>query len=90
MYILLNSLRFIYFASDVETLMIKDCRTTLASFSYQYIDSIGCPSKYIIKDGFYSQNCEPYSTAIVWEINKSDNPVNQISCINIHCCDLIT
>lgn len=105
---LINSLKFLFYASSVNKSMNINCKNILQEFSENYVDTIGCPSKYktFIVDNnlFYSQECTSSSTGIVWELDisitysnnytyidkQSEFKNNQISCLNLDCCYLVS
>jgi hypothetical protein len=61
-FLAINSLKFLYYASDVNAHMTGNCKDTLQTFSQNYISTIGCPSKYRTfldsNNLYYDLNCE--------------------------------
>jgi hypothetical protein len=95
-YTIMNSFDFILDASQINLNMNSSCKGTVQMYDEAFIQSIGCPNKYIthIKSGkiLYSQDCPTHNTGIVWELDLNANnydKLNQLSCLNLNCCFLI-
>ncbi|CAD8178823.1 unnamed protein product [Paramecium octaurelia] len=96
-FLISNSLNFLYASSQSIQELKKDCKSTIQTFSQTYIDSIGCPAKYktvnIQGSNYFDMYCQQDEVGIVWE-NEVDKPNsekrNQLACMNLSCCYLVS